>query len=230
MLKNNKFKAQTLTGNPTGNNRCQLLASRALNMSCSFSKSARSIESRCVALHHNHWTYKVYRAIKNSRNWWFLCQRRHRQSWLLRSTEFPVQNWPHFLRAVLCVFGVLARRPAVIGSISHTVRINGCFVGIKLMWNVLLKSYHCAILITWVCDLQSVRCNNSLHVYFASTGWIISAKVPLKQNWKKEEITNMITNNTSDITKTICIFYKLCSWAYVDYLYLGSICKCVAMT
>ena len=48
MLMNNKFKAQTLTGDPTGNYRCQLLASRALNMSCYFSQSARSIESRCV--------------------------------------------------------------------------------------------------------------------------------------------------------------------------------------
>ena len=48
MLINNKFKAQTLTGNPTGNYRSQLLASRALKMSSSFSKSARSIESRFV--------------------------------------------------------------------------------------------------------------------------------------------------------------------------------------
>ena len=45
----NKFKAQTLTGNPTGNYSSQLLASRALNMSCSFSQSVHSIESRCVA-------------------------------------------------------------------------------------------------------------------------------------------------------------------------------------
>ena len=48
MLINNKFKAQNQTGNPVGNNRCQLLASRALNTSCSFSQSACSIESRCV--------------------------------------------------------------------------------------------------------------------------------------------------------------------------------------
>ena len=45
MLKNNKFKAQTLTGNPTGNYRCQLLASHALNLSCSFSQSACSIKA-----------------------------------------------------------------------------------------------------------------------------------------------------------------------------------------
>ena len=51
MLMNNKFKAQTLTGNPTGNYRCQLFASHALNMSCYFSQSARSIESRCVVNH-----------------------------------------------------------------------------------------------------------------------------------------------------------------------------------
>ena len=50
MLINNKFKAQTLTGNPTGNYRYQLLSSRTLNMSCSFSQSARSIESRCVVM------------------------------------------------------------------------------------------------------------------------------------------------------------------------------------
>ena len=48
MLMNNKFKAWTLTGNPTGNYRCQLLVSHALNMSCSFSQSMCSIESRCV--------------------------------------------------------------------------------------------------------------------------------------------------------------------------------------
>ena len=45
LLMNNKFKAQTLTGNPTGNYSCQLLASRALNMSCTFSQSVRSIET-----------------------------------------------------------------------------------------------------------------------------------------------------------------------------------------
>ena len=44
MLMNNKFKAQTLNGNPTGNYRCQIFTSRALNMSCYFSQSARSIE------------------------------------------------------------------------------------------------------------------------------------------------------------------------------------------
>ena len=43
---NNKYNAQTLTRNPTW--RCQVLAFRALNMSCSFDQSARSIESRCV--------------------------------------------------------------------------------------------------------------------------------------------------------------------------------------
>ena len=48
MLMNNKFKAQTLIGNPTGNYLCQLFVSRALNMSCYFSQSAHSIESRCV--------------------------------------------------------------------------------------------------------------------------------------------------------------------------------------
>ena len=49
MLTNTNFKAQTLTGNHTGNYRCQLLASRAFNMSRSFSQSVRSIESWCVA-------------------------------------------------------------------------------------------------------------------------------------------------------------------------------------
>ena len=48
MLINNKFEAQILTGNYTGNFRCHALASRALNMSCNFGQSARSIESRCV--------------------------------------------------------------------------------------------------------------------------------------------------------------------------------------
>ena len=48
MLINNKFNAQTLTGSPTGNYHCPLLVSHALNMSCSFSQSVHSIESRCV--------------------------------------------------------------------------------------------------------------------------------------------------------------------------------------
>ena len=47
-LMNNKLKAQTLTGNPTGNLRCHVLASRVLNSSCSFGQSARSIGSRGV--------------------------------------------------------------------------------------------------------------------------------------------------------------------------------------
>ena len=50
MLINKKFEVQTLTENPTGNSRCHVLASRALNMSCSFGQSARSIESRCVGM------------------------------------------------------------------------------------------------------------------------------------------------------------------------------------
>ena len=45
MFINNKFEAQTLTGNPTGNSRCHLL-----NMSRSFGQSARSLENRCVVM------------------------------------------------------------------------------------------------------------------------------------------------------------------------------------
>ena len=48
MLINNKFEVQTLNGSPTGNSHCHALASLALNMSCSFGRSARSIESRCM--------------------------------------------------------------------------------------------------------------------------------------------------------------------------------------
>ena len=51
VLINNKFKAQTLTWNPSGYLCCHVLASRALNMSCSFGQSARSIESRCLVTH-----------------------------------------------------------------------------------------------------------------------------------------------------------------------------------
>ena len=51
MLIDNKFEVQTLTGNPTGNSRCYALASRALNMSCSFGQSARSIERRRVVIY-----------------------------------------------------------------------------------------------------------------------------------------------------------------------------------
>ena len=53
MLMNNEFKADTSTGNPTGNSRWDKLASRALNMSCSFGQSARSIESSA-------WLYPHY--------------------------------------------------------------------------------------------------------------------------------------------------------------------------
>ena len=52
MLMNNEFKTDTSTGNPTGNSRCHTLASRALNMSCSFGQSARSIKSRCEVILH----------------------------------------------------------------------------------------------------------------------------------------------------------------------------------
>ena len=48
MLMSIEFKADTSTGNPTGNSCCHTLASRALSMSCSFGQSARSIESRSV--------------------------------------------------------------------------------------------------------------------------------------------------------------------------------------
>ena len=50
MSMNNKFEAQTLIGNPTGNLRCHVLALRILHMSCRFGQSARSIESRCVVI------------------------------------------------------------------------------------------------------------------------------------------------------------------------------------
>ena len=42
------LKHKVLTGNPTGDSRFQALTSRALNTSCYFGQSARSIESRCV--------------------------------------------------------------------------------------------------------------------------------------------------------------------------------------
>ena len=47
---NNKFKAQSLNRKSTGNSRCHVLASRALNTSGYFDQSARSIESRCVVI------------------------------------------------------------------------------------------------------------------------------------------------------------------------------------
>ena len=45
---NYKFKAQIITGNPIGNYRCHLLASCALNMLCSFSQLACSVDIRCM--------------------------------------------------------------------------------------------------------------------------------------------------------------------------------------
>ena len=47
MLTNKEFKAQT--GSRTGNT-CHVLAPRALNMSCSFGQSARSIERKCAVI------------------------------------------------------------------------------------------------------------------------------------------------------------------------------------
>ena len=48
MFTNNKFKAQTSSGNPAENSCCHVLASYALNISLSFDQSVRSIESRSV--------------------------------------------------------------------------------------------------------------------------------------------------------------------------------------
>ena len=49
MLMNKQFKAYTSTGNPNVNSRrYEMASSCALNVSCSFGQSARSIESRCV--------------------------------------------------------------------------------------------------------------------------------------------------------------------------------------
>ena len=48
LLMNNKFMTQTLVGKPTENLHCHVLAPRALNMSCSFDQSVRSIENWCV--------------------------------------------------------------------------------------------------------------------------------------------------------------------------------------
>ena len=48
ILMNNKFRVQILTGNPTRNWRCHVLASRALNMSCSLGQSAPFWNFRCI--------------------------------------------------------------------------------------------------------------------------------------------------------------------------------------
>ena len=73
MLTNNKFKAQTLTGNPTGNLRCHVLASRALNKSLCFDQSTRSIESRCVVTvwccHGSPWAFAEQNDCNESLIW-----------------------------------------------------------------------------------------------------------------------------------------------------------------
>ena len=61
MLINNKFEAQTVTRNPTGNSRCHALASRALNMSCGFGQSARSIHAWATIW----WSYVSETTLKN---------------------------------------------------------------------------------------------------------------------------------------------------------------------
>ena len=43
-----QIRGKNVTGNPPANWRCHAFAARALNMSCSFGQSARSIESRRV--------------------------------------------------------------------------------------------------------------------------------------------------------------------------------------
>ena len=48
LLINDTFKAQSLTGNPNRISLLQVLASCALNMSCSFGQSERPIGSRCM--------------------------------------------------------------------------------------------------------------------------------------------------------------------------------------
>ena len=47
---NNKFKAQTSTGNRTGNSRYHVLVSHALNISSSSGQSVCSIESSCMII------------------------------------------------------------------------------------------------------------------------------------------------------------------------------------
>ena len=63
MLIDNKFETQTQTGNPSGNSRCPVLASRALNM-----PSARWVESRCAVMQgmypwFNCWRNHYFRSI-----------------------------------------------------------------------------------------------------------------------------------------------------------------------
>ena len=66
VLRNNTLKAQILTKNPTGNVRCHVLASRAINMSCSFDQSVRSIESGFVVIDLVHPDYHVSRTKRDN--------------------------------------------------------------------------------------------------------------------------------------------------------------------
>ena len=72
MLIDNKFEAQTVTGNSAGISRCHDLASRALNVSGTFGQSARSIESRCVVItirrSHNYTIYTIENSMMTSSN------------------------------------------------------------------------------------------------------------------------------------------------------------------
>ena len=66
MLRNNTLKAQILTKNPTENVRCHVLVSRAINMSCSFDPTVRSIESGFVVIDLVNPDYHVSRTKRDS--------------------------------------------------------------------------------------------------------------------------------------------------------------------
>ena len=95
MLINNKFEAQTLTGNPTRNSCCHALASHALSMSCSFGQSACSIESRCMVkmLYRSHFVCVIKNAIHmltlKMTIWGHVCQKQVYMAW---KSNYTPQN------------------------------------------------------------------------------------------------------------------------------------------
>ena len=99
MLINNEFKAHTSTGNSTGNSRCYVLASRVLNMSCSFDQSAHSIESRYViewvTLTRHRLCYEHDDVIKwkHFPRYWPFVRGIHWSRWIPRSKASDAELW-----------------------------------------------------------------------------------------------------------------------------------------
>ena len=206
------LKHKVLTGNPTGNSRCQALASRALNTSCYFGQSARSIESRCVVK-----CRKMYPYLSGSLHLYW------------GRTVYPKKYAHGFV--VLCF--VVVMQSFIMNSHEVFIHIHqGCFAGTgaivrlpQCQWSkpdgygttVYPKKYaHGFVVLCFVVVMQSFIMNSHevfIHIHqgcFAGTGAIV--RLPQCQ-WSKPdgygESSQYITTTKHSKAKTVCIFLEI---------------------